>query len=67
MTIPSHLPTPPSLEPLLSVQTVAGLLDVSPKTVYRHIWSGKLPHCKVGKMVRVKTSNLRHFIQDGER
>jgi excisionase family DNA binding protein len=42
----------------LTVPDVAELFQVNPQTVRRWIWSGKLPHIKVGGTVRIPKSGL---------
>lgn len=56
-------PQCPPLEQLLSVQAVADLLDVATKTIYRHVWNGTLPHVKVGRLLRVRESDLQVFLK----
>ena len=51
----------PELKPLLTIKQVAGLENVSPRTVRRWITSGKLPAIRTGRMIRVCPDDLRSF------
>jgi excisionase family DNA binding protein len=51
--------------PVLTVAEVAGALRVSSMTVYRLIKSGELPALRVGKNIRIRTSDLDAFLADG--
>ncbi len=57
---PSH-PKPDLLQ-LLSVDDVAAILSVAPKTVRRMIERGTLLSCRVGRLVRVQRSDLERYI-----
>ena len=46
----------------LTVPDVAEMFQVNPQTVRRWIWTGKLPHIKVGRTVRVPKSGLDNMI-----
>jgi excisionase family DNA binding protein len=45
----------------LRISEVAKILKVNPKTVYRAVWSKKLPSYKVGKVVRIAMKDLEVF------
>ncbi len=45
----------------LSVTKVARLFDVNPKTIYRALWSDRLPAYKIGKAWRIAKKDLEHF------
>jgi len=47
----------------LTVNDVAKLLNVSPKTVYRWCSAGKLPHIKIGGSLRFKQSDLLALLE----
>jgi excisionase family DNA binding protein len=47
---------------LLSVKDVAASLGVSRCTVYRLCERGELPHLRISNAIRVRPSDLRHFI-----
>ena len=51
------------LERLLSVGDVADLLGVLERTVYRHVWAGKLPHVKVGRLIRIRPSDVHQYLR----
>lgn len=57
---PSH-PKPDLLQ-LLSVDDAAAILSVSPKTVRRMIDRGELTTCRVGRLVRIRRSDLARYI-----
>ncbi len=51
-------------EKLLTVDEVAGILRVSPSTVYRRIQAGELPAVKLGhRQVRIKPEDLAAYIE----
>jgi excisionase family DNA binding protein len=58
-------PQPGGIGPVLTVAEVAGALRVSSMTVYRLIKSGELPALRVGKNIRIRTSDLDAFLMDG--
>ncbi len=52
---------------LLSVDDVAGYLDVGRVTVYRWCREGRLPCLKIGKSWRIRRAALEDFLRQGER
>lgn len=52
---------------LLSVKRVAEMLDISTRSVYRHMQSGNLRYIQLGSLRRVKTTDLGKFISLCER
>ena len=59
---PSVVPPAAPLPTLLSVSAVAIELSVSTKTVWRLIWRGALPSCRVGRLVRIRAVDLAEFV-----
>ena len=50
---------------LFTVQQVAGLLKVTPATVYRWLDSGKLPKVRFShRAVRIRPKDLERFIKE---
>lgn len=49
---------PDGIESRLSIEQAAQLYDVHPATVRRWIASGRLPAYRVGRLVRIKASDL---------
>jgi excisionase family DNA binding protein len=47
---------------LLSVDDASAILSVSSKTVRRMIDRGELPTCRLGRLVRVRRSDLERYI-----
>jgi len=45
----------------LSVTKVADLFSVNPKTIYRALWSERLPAYKIGKTWRIARKDLEQF------
>jgi excisionase family DNA binding protein len=45
----------------LSIYELAKLLNVNPKTIYRAVWSGKLPAYRIGKTWRIARGDIEHF------
>jgi excisionase family DNA binding protein len=45
----------------MSVTKVANLLSVNPKTIYRAIWSERLPAYKIGRALRIARKDLERF------
>lgn len=62
--LPVHTRTrkPPNLPHLFSIETVAAMLDVSPKTVRRWISAGELPVHRLGRQIRISEADLAAFI-----
>ncbi len=48
---------------LLSIDDVAGLLNVSRKTVYRLISRGELPAMRVGERLRFRPSEIHEYLE----
>jgi excisionase family DNA binding protein len=59
---PGPAPQMAPLPTLLSVSAVAIELSVSTKTVWRLIWRGALPSCRVGRLVRIRSADLAQFV-----
>jgi excisionase family DNA binding protein len=53
------------LPTLLSVSAVAIELSVCTKTVRRLIARGALPSCRVGRLVRIRATDLAEFVASG--
>jgi excisionase family DNA binding protein len=51
-----------TIERLMTVKTVAEILQVSTKTVLRRIASGDLITVRDGRLLRVRLSDLDHYI-----
>ncbi len=49
-------------EQLLTVNEVADFLGLNPQTIYRWIWSGKIPSIKIGRAVRIKFDDLQQTL-----
>ncbi len=45
----------------LTISEVASALKVNPKTIYRAVWSNKIPAYKVGKSLRIAKKDLELF------
>ena len=56
-------PRKPMIEPLLTIQEVAGILKCSLKTVQRRIETGELPVIRDGRMIRVHPADLDRYIR----
>jgi excisionase family DNA binding protein len=61
---PGHIPSESDEVKLLRVSQVAAILTVSKAQVYRLIKSGELPSKWFGKVARVKSDDLRKYIND---
>jgi excisionase family DNA binding protein len=53
------------LPTLLSVEATAQQLSVCTKTVRRLIERGVLPCCRVGRLVRIRATDLEQFVTSG--
>jgi excisionase family DNA binding protein len=53
--------TKPPLAQLLTIDDVAGLFQVSAKTVRRWILAGNLPAAKLGNQWRIAASDAKRF------
>jgi excisionase family DNA binding protein len=51
-----------SLQKLLTVPEVAGLLGVKPSTVYAWVGLGKLPCVRIGALIRFQSDDLLRWI-----
>ena len=51
-----------ALPRLLTLEEVAGVLNVSPKTLRRRIDAGQLPVIRDGRIVRVHPADLQRYI-----
>ncbi len=47
----------------LTIRDVMGILRVSRTSAYAYIHSGKLKSHKVGRLVRIREIDLKHFIE----
>ncbi len=45
----------------LTISEVARVLKVNPKTIYRAVWSNKIPAYKVGKSIRIAKKDIERF------
>lgn len=50
----------------LSVQEIALYLGVSKETIYRWLYSNKIPSIKIGKQWKFKTSDVDKWVRSGE-
>jgi len=55
------------MEKLFTVLQVAELLSLSPSTIRRWLWDGRLPRVKVGRATRVREGDLLALIRLGLR
>jgi len=53
---------PPEVGRYLTVNEVAGALSTDPKTVRRHIWSGRLAAVRFGGAIRISAAALEEFL-----
>jgi len=51
----------PRVNEFLTISEVAKVLRVNPKTIYRAVWSSKVPAYKVGKAWRIAQRDLDWF------
>lgn len=49
---------PEGIEPRLTIEQASALYDVHPATIRRWIASGRLPAYRVGRLVRIKRSDV---------
>lgn len=54
------------MDKLLTVNEVAEILSVHPKSVYRWVYEGRLDSCKVGGRRRFAEENVKKFIKSGK-
>jgi excisionase family DNA binding protein len=45
----------------LTISELAKILKVNPKTIYRAVWSKKLPAYKIGKALRIEKKDIELF------
>lgn len=51
---------------MLSVKETADLFGVTKRTIFRWIKSGKMKSVKIGRTVRIKESEIKRVIGEGE-
>lgn len=51
------------MEDLLTPQDARRILRISRTSIYGHLSSGRLKSFKVGRLVRIRTVDLKHFIE----
>ena len=56
-------PLASALQPLLTIEQVGDLLQVSEKTVRRWMLSKRLPHVRLGRVVRFRQDELLRWIE----
>ncbi len=49
-------------EPLLSIEQVAARLNVQPISVRRAVWRGTLSASRIGRLIRIRPSDLETYI-----
>lgn len=49
---------------LYTVNEVADLIKVKPLTIYKWINDQKLPHYKIGGVIRIKFDDLENFLEE---
>ena len=49
----------------LKINEAARLLGVNPRTIYRHVWAGKLPASKVGGLYLIRRRDLETYLAEG--
>ena len=52
---------PRDLSEFLSISELAKIFSVSPKTIYRAVWSKKLPAYKIGRTLRIAKKDLEYL------
>lgn len=72
--LPRRVPNPrlaPTVGPrgrdLYSVEAVAAILGVSPRTVYAWVASHDLAHYRIGRLIKVSRNQLDQFLDRKER
>ncbi len=60
-TKPKTAPKEPRFRPFLTVNEVAQTLGVTQWTIYRYLKRGIIPHHRVGRLYRVRISDLAVF------
>ena len=49
---------------LIDVQTLSKLLSVKPKTIYDWVHENKIPHYKLGKLVRFNMEEILKWLKE---
>lgn len=49
--------------PMLDVEAVAKILNISTKQVYRLLNNRKLAHIRIGRVIRIRRVDLERYIQ----
>lgn len=53
------------MDKLYTVDDVAGMLRVSPRTVYRYLRCGELGGSRIGGVWRFREDDVRRFVEGG--
>jgi excisionase family DNA binding protein len=64
LTISAQINTEGSLDKILSTRAVAIALDVSERTVRKLCEIGSLPHYRIGKLYRIRQSDLESYLRE---
>jgi excisionase family DNA binding protein len=51
------------MEPLLTIQEAAEKLGVKPNTLYLWVSQRRIPHRKIGRLVRFRDCDLEEFVE----
>ena len=54
-----------SMEALLTVKDLTGILQVTEQTIQRYILAKEIPYCKIKRMVRFRPSEIEKWIDNG--
>jgi len=55
------------MEQLLTIEEVSRLLKVKKSTIYHWTSAGFVPHTKVGRFIRFRTSEIERWLQERKR
>lgn len=47
----------------LSVREAADMFNMSPRTIYRRVWAGDIPHRRVGRQIRIPEADLLNSLR----
>jgi len=48
---------------LINAQTLANLLDVSPRTIYDWVYKKRIPHHKLGNLLRFSCEEIERWLK----
>lgn len=55
------------MKEFLTVRELSEFLSIKPSTIYTLVQENRIPHYRIGKLVRFRTSEIMNWVQKGKR